>query len=119
MSSDDAINATVLLADDQLVNVLAAGAPADHDPLAALLTAWRAELEHATPTTAPTRPATEQPSIIPASGRHPRRLTRRAVAALTAAALVGGGGVAAAAVSGPHGPLGALHRILFGDPSTT
>ena len=54
----------------------------------------------------------------PCSGR--RRGTTRArrfgSAAVAPVVLLTGGGVAAAAVSGPNGPLGGLHRVLFGSP---
>ena len=98
-------------ADDRLLDALAAGEltgpDLTDDPAIAALADWRAELATATSPagTAPARVRRRRPA------RSPRRSL--AAAAATAAVLVGGG-VAAAAVSGPHGPLGGLHRLVFG-----
>ena len=98
-------------ADDRLLDALAAGEltgpDLTDDPAIAALADWRAELRNGDQpaVAAPARPRRRRPA------RSPRRSL--AAAAATAAVLVGGG-VAAAAVSGPHGPLGGLHRLVFG-----
>jgi hypothetical protein len=102
MSDDDTFETTAVIADDLVLTMLGAGDVADDDP-GGLFAAWRAELVAATPA-APLRVAR-------------RRLPNGFVAGAIATVLVAGGGVAAAAASGPHGPLGHLHQIIFGAQS--
>jgi hypothetical protein len=96
--------------DEALLDRLAAGSPADDDGLGILLGAWRSELDLA----ASASPATSRRHLTSASRRDHGRVSRTAISAFAAAALFATGGVAAAAVSGPGGPLGALHRAIFG-----
>lgn len=108
---DDAFDASHVLVDDALLDLLAAGGTCDEDAVAVLLSEWRAELSRATPAPLPRRAPTP-------TRRDPGRASHTAMSAVAAAALLMTGGVAAAAASGPGGPLGALHRVLFGEQHT-
>lgn len=109
--TEEIFDATAVAHDDALLSALGAGAAVDDDGVGALLNAWRDEL-----VAAPVPPATSLGSRSELATRR-RRLSRGAAAGLITAALVAGGGVAAAAASGPAGPFGSLHRVLFGGPS--
>jgi hypothetical protein len=107
-------------ASDALLDGLGAGCPIDAaqsgpgDPaLTALLASWRRELDdHATtlmtspPVAAPSRPS-----------RWVRAHQRTAAATAVVVAIATSTGVAAAA-DGPTGPLGGLHRLMFGESRT-
>ena len=115
MSDNEVYPTAEVLADDALLDGLGAGEVIADDVLSSQLSAWCHELELATPRL----PLRAQPSAAVALPAKRHRRTSRVVAgAATVVVLAAGGGVAAAAVSGPHGPLGGLHRILFGDSST-
>ena len=99
--------------DDALLTLLAQGhAPAGDapDPAAPLLRRWRGELDVAE--------AAAPPRRIPlaAVGRSTRRTT--AIAGIVAVSLLGMTGTAAA-LGGSAGPLGSVHRVLFGTPAAT
>lgn len=107
-------------ADDLLLDALGAGLDrldAAGDPASAALARWRQELGAAADAVGiaePDFPAVAA-GMVPLPQRRPARGVRRGLAALAAtAAVLAGGGVAAAAVSGPHGPLAGLHRLIFG-----
>lgn len=117
---EDSMDAAALFADDAFLDALAAGQPIDAepidaDPLGVLLYRWRAELVQATPAT--THHGLTAAGDLPTQRR--RRLARAAVGAAAAVAVLAGGGVAAAAASGPHGPLGGLHQLIFGGSTHT
>jgi hypothetical protein len=120
MTGDEMIYETVAAIEtDALIDALAAGDYVDDDALSTRLSAWREELELATPRPPLVAPGPATPVVVLRPHAPHRRLSRGAVAAMSAFALVAGGGVAAAAASGPHGPLGPLHRMLFGDSSSS
>jgi hypothetical protein len=105
-----------IAADDALLDGLAWGelTPPD-DGLGQLLASWRQELDVVLDTLA-IDVSTETLVTFPA--RRGGWLHRR-TAGIAAAALVvvAGSTGAAAAAGGPHGPLGAVNRVLFGAPA--
>jgi hypothetical protein len=114
MSADESYEMSDVLADDALLDLLAAGEMSDDEnEFVELLSAWREELELATPK-APLLDKAPAPIEL-----LPQRFSRATMTAVTVAALVASSGVAAAAVSGPGGPLGVLRRVLFGSDSAS
>ena len=106
---DETFDSADVFDDEALINQLAAGECLDEDAIGARLSAWREELELATP------PILASAATVPEPAR--RRLPRSFVSTATALVVVAGGSVAAAAATGPGGPLGPLHRMLFGGSS--
>ena len=105
MSYDEArVDTAAVIDDDLLISALAAGERVDDGGICSFLSAWRVELDSAVRTIA----------VTDLARARSRRGSRRVVAATAAIALATGGGVAAAVAAGPTGPLGGLHRILFG-----
>lgn len=112
--NDDMLDAGALADDDAMLTALGAGDTVDDGAIGPLLNAWRVELDAApVPLGAAVTPRPDELSV------RRRRLSRGVAASVVAAAMVAGGGVAAAAASGPNGPLGPLHRVLFGGPAHT
>src|SRR5690242_14766488 len=100
--------------DDLLLDALGTGATPTDDQLVGRLAQWRRELVEATPA------GEGRDAVILALPTRDRRGMRHGIAtAAIVTAVLAGGGVAAAAASGPHGPLGGLHRLLFGTPHSS
>lgn len=114
-------NLADVAATDALLDDLAAGRPVevrqldddDEAAMAGLLATWRAELDDRAGTV-----MTAPPLVVPATrpSRWVRAHQRTAAATAVVVALAASGGVAAAA-SGPTGPLGGLHKLIFGHPA--
>src|SRR4051794_39469777 len=114
--TDQLINAgddfAAIQADAELLDALAAGTTTpEPDSAAALLLAWRSELDDVLPST-PTVPLQRG---VPTTPKAPRR--RRHTAAVVAAAFVLAASTGVAAAATQAGPLGSLHRSLFGGGS--
>lgn len=106
-------------ATDALLDGLAAGRPvpvADLDDgeaaTAGLLATWRAELDDRAATVMTTMPV----DLPPRPSRWIRAHQRTAAATAVVVAIAASGGVAAAA-SRPTGPLGGLHKLIWGPPA--
>jgi hypothetical protein len=124
MTTRDYDDFAAIAADSDLLDHLASGAPAESDDvLTVLLTSWREELDAASEVAAAAPLGLNGfgvrtlPRVDLAPDRGRARLHRRAAGIAAAAVLLttGSAGIAAAA-SGPHGPLGAVNRVLFGTP---
>ena len=84
--------------------------PDGAEPALSLLTTWRTELDQQASSV-----LTNDLPVVPGPSRRSVRAHRRTAAATAiVVALAGTTGVAAAA-SGPTGPLGGLHKFLYGD----
>jgi hypothetical protein len=82
------------------------------DALAQLLTTWRAELDDHTGTAM----STELP-VVPSRSRRWVRAHQRTAAATAIVVVLAGSTSVAAAASGTTGPLGGLHKFLYGPPA--
>ncbi len=96
--------------DDDLLDRLGHGEPADGDDVAAMLAGWRRSLPVAG------RPDDELIAAVTRRTARPRRRLARATLGVAASvALVGGGVTVAAAQAGPDSPLWPVTRLVYGD----
>jgi Anti-sigma-D factor RsdA to sigma factor binding region len=101
--------------DDALLDALGRGEPAGDDQMAAMLSAWRADLDADPP--AETAAFEGVVAASPRAGRRPAAWLKRVAVGVAAAVVILGGAGLLAGRAGPDSPLWPVSRLLYPEQS--